>query len=53
LGHPYTATSVARAFFDGIVRLHSFRLPSSVTATRSSWGRCGVTCSRWRGSPSA
>jgi hypothetical protein len=22
LGHPYTATSVARAFFDTIVRLH-------------------------------
>jgi hypothetical protein len=24
LGHPYTAMSVARAFFDGIVRLHGF-----------------------------
>jgi hypothetical protein len=24
LGHPYTATSVARAFFTDIVRLHSF-----------------------------
>ncbi|WVZ88384.1 hypothetical protein U9M48_034911 [Paspalum notatum var. saurae] len=24
LGHPYTAASVARAFFDGIVRLHGF-----------------------------
>ncbi|XP_020200029.1 uncharacterized protein [Aegilops tauschii subsp. strangulata] len=28
LGHPYTAASVARAFFDGIVRLHGF--PSSI-----------------------
>ena len=24
LSHPYTASSVARAFFDGIVRLHGF-----------------------------
>jgi hypothetical protein len=24
LGHPYTTASVARAFFDGIVRLHGF-----------------------------
>ena len=24
LGHPYTVASVARAFFDGIVRLHGF-----------------------------
>jgi hypothetical protein len=24
LGHPYTAASVARAFFDGIIRLHGF-----------------------------
>jgi hypothetical protein len=24
LGHPYMAASVARAFFDGIVRLHGF-----------------------------
>jgi hypothetical protein len=31
LGHHYTATSVARAFFDGIVRLHGF--PSSLSAT--------------------
>ncbi|XP_066391728.1 uncharacterized protein [Miscanthus floridulus] len=30
LGHPYTATSVARAFFDGIVRLHKF--PSSIVS---------------------
>ena len=24
LGHPYTATSVARAFFDNVIRLHGF-----------------------------
>jgi hypothetical protein len=24
LGHPYTATSIAHAFFDNIVRLHGF-----------------------------
>uniref|UniRef100_A0A8I6WK04 Uncharacterized protein n=1 Tax=Hordeum vulgare subsp. vulgare TaxID=112509 RepID=A0A8I6WK04_HORVV len=30
MGHPYTAASVARAFFDGIVRLHGF-LSSIVT----------------------
>nr|XP_051212601.1 uncharacterized protein LOC127330429 [Lolium perenne] len=32
LGHPYTASSVARAFFDGIVRLHGF--PSSIVCDR-------------------
>ena len=32
LGHPYTATSVALAFFDGIVRLHGF--PSSIVSDR-------------------
>ncbi|KAK1614503.1 hypothetical protein QYE76_020020 [Lolium multiflorum] len=32
LGHPYTAASVARAFFDGIVRLHGF--PSSIVYDR-------------------
>jgi putative transposase len=26
LGHPYTVATVARAFFDGIVRLHGFPL---------------------------
>jgi hypothetical protein len=30
LGHPYTATSVAHAFFDGIVWLHGF--PSSIVS---------------------
>jgi hypothetical protein len=32
LGHPYTAAFVARAFFDGIVRLHGF--PSSIVSDR-------------------
>ncbi|SPT16744.1 unnamed protein product [Triticum aestivum] len=32
LGHPYTAASVARAFFEGIVRLHRF--PSSIVSDR-------------------
>jgi transposase InsO family protein len=30
LSHPYTATSVARAFFDGVVRLHGY--PSSIVS---------------------
>ena len=32
LGHPYTASSVARAFFDGIVWLHGF--PSCIVSDR-------------------
>jgi hypothetical protein len=32
LGHPYTAASVARAFFDDIVQLHRF--PSSIVSDR-------------------
>jgi hypothetical protein len=32
LGHPYTATSVARAFFHDIVRLHGF--PDSIVSDR-------------------
>ncbi|WVZ52497.1 LOW QUALITY PROTEIN: hypothetical protein U9M48_003551 [Paspalum notatum var. saurae] len=32
LGHPYTAASVARAFFDGVVRLHGFL--SSIVSDR-------------------
>jgi hypothetical protein len=32
LGHPYSATSVAKAFFEGIVRLHGF--PYSIVSDR-------------------
>jgi len=32
LGHPYTATSVARAFFDQIVHLHG--IPCSIVSDR-------------------
>jgi hypothetical protein len=32
LGHPYTVALVARAFFEGIVRLHEF--PSSIASDR-------------------
>ena len=30
LSHPYTAATVAKAFFDGIVRLHGF--PTSIAS---------------------
>jgi len=32
LGHPYTAASVARAFFTDVVRLHRF--PTSIVSDR-------------------
>lgn len=34
LGHPYSAASVAQAFFDGIVRLHGF--PCSIVSDRDT-----------------
>jgi transposase InsO family protein len=34
LGHPYTASSVAKAFFDDIVRLHG--IPSSIVSDRDT-----------------
>jgi transposase InsO family protein len=34
LGHPYSATSVARAFFDNIVRLHG--IPNSIVSDQDA-----------------
>jgi len=46
LGHPYTASSVARAFFQEIVRLHmDSRSPLLVIATQCSLGTFGGTSS--------
>jgi len=52
LSHPYTASTVARAFFDGIVRLHGF--PTSIINHRdpSSRATCGAASSRWPASSS-
>ena len=50
LSHPYTTASVARAFFDGIVRLHGFpssigsdRDPCSLVVWRDLFKMAGVT----------
>jgi hypothetical protein len=42
LGHPYTATTVARAFFNNIVRLHG--MPTSVVSDRDPV----FTCHFWK-----
>ncbi|WVZ51298.1 hypothetical protein U9M48_002453 [Paspalum notatum var. saurae] len=49
LGHPYTATSVARVFFQEIVRLHG--IPGSIVSdkTRFSQALSGESCSSWQG----
>jgi hypothetical protein len=39
-GHPYTATSVAKAFFTEVVRLHS--IPESIVPDRDSVFRGNV-----------
>jgi hypothetical protein len=44
LSHPYTAASVARAFFEGIVRLHGFPTSIVVTAIQFSLATCGGIC---------
>jgi hypothetical protein len=46
LGHPYTAASVARAFFDDIVWLHGF--PSSIVSDRDSVFTGNVWCDLFR-----
>jgi hypothetical protein len=46
LGHPYRVASVARAFFDGIVRLHGF--PSSIVSDRGPVVMSGVISFGWR-----
>jgi hypothetical protein len=47
LSHPYTTTSVARAFFEGVVHLHGF--PQSIVseATPSSLGTFGENYSNY------
>jgi hypothetical protein len=35
LGHPYTTVSVARAFFEGIVRFHG--IPCSIVSDRDNF----------------
>jgi hypothetical protein len=45
LGHPYTAASVAKAFFDNIVKLHG--IPCSIVSHRDTvfTSSFGLNCS--------
>jgi hypothetical protein len=51
LGHPYTATTIARCFFNNIVRLHG--TPSTIIVSdrviRSSLAISSVSCFIWLG----
>jgi hypothetical protein len=49
LSHRYSAPSVAKAFFEGVVRLHGFRVQLSVTGTRCSLVPFGQNYSSWLG----
>jgi hypothetical protein len=49
LDHPYTALSVARGFFDGIVHLHEFLLSIVSDWDPSSLAMSDGTSSRWWG----
>jgi predicted choloylglycine hydrolase len=42
LSHPYTALTIAKAFFDAIVRLHGF--PPSIVSDRDSMFTGHVWC---------
>lgn len=47
LGHPYTATTVARAFFAEVIHFHE--IPSSIV-TLCSLASFGRSCSGWQAS---
>jgi hypothetical protein len=47
LGDPYTAASIACAFFEGIVCLHGFPCSIISDRDRSSRAMCGTASSRW------
>jgi hypothetical protein len=53
LGHPYTASSVAHAFFNDMVRLHGFPVSIISNHDPSSQDMSGGTSSRWPGCSSA
>jgi hypothetical protein len=46
--HPYTATTVAKAFFGTIVRLHGSPIPSSPAGTPCSPASSGASYSGWQ-----